>query len=104
MAARRRLPPMRLPKNRTSIEQAVADGLLRRSHAGLAARECAAGQQIGHRDIEANLPMQRDTIFRIASMSKPVTVAAAMALVDEGKLALSDPVSTWLPSWSRCGC
>ena len=53
--------------------------------------------EIGYRDVEAGLPMQRDTIFRIASMTKPVTVAAAMALVEEGKLALSDPVSRWLP-------
>jgi CubicO group peptidase (beta-lactamase class C family) len=53
--------------------------------------------EIGHRDVEAELPMQRDTIFRVASMTKPVTVAAAMALIEEGKLALSDPVSRWLP-------
>jgi CubicO group peptidase (beta-lactamase class C family) len=53
--------------------------------------------EIGHRDVETKLPMQRDTIFRIASMTKPVTVAAAMALGEEGKLALSDPVSRWLP-------
>jgi CubicO group peptidase (beta-lactamase class C family) len=53
--------------------------------------------EIGYRDIEAQLPMQRDTIFRIASMTKPVTVAAAMALVEEGALALTDPVARWLP-------
>ena len=41
--------------------------------------------------------MQRDTIVRIASMTKPVTVAAAMALAEEGKLALGDPVTRWLP-------
>jgi CubicO group peptidase (beta-lactamase class C family) len=41
--------------------------------------------------------MRRDTIFRIASMTKPVTVAAAMALAEEGKLTLTDPVSRWLP-------
>lgn len=89
---------MRLEENRTSIEQAVADGLL----SGAVTLVWQHGNvlqvnEIGHRDVEANLPMQRDTIFRIASMSKPVTVAAAMTLVDEGKLALSDPVSTWLP-------
>ena len=44
--------------------------------------------------------MQRDTMFRIASMTKPVTVAAAMTLVDEGKLALTDPVAKWLPELS----
>ncbi len=42
--------------------------------------------EIGYRDIDAGVPMQRDTLFRIASMNKPVTVAAAMSLVDEGKL------------------
>ena len=53
--------------------------------------------ELGHRDVDARLPMQRDTIFRIASMTKPVTVAAAMALIEEGKLALTDPVAQWLP-------
>jgi CubicO group peptidase (beta-lactamase class C family) len=42
-------------------------------------------------------PMQRDTIFRITSMTKPVTAAAAMILVEECKLRLDDPVDPWLP-------
>lgn len=89
---------MRLEENRASIEQAVDGGLL----AGAVTLVWKHGNvlqvnEIGYRDVAANLPMQRDTIFRIASMSKPVTVAAAMSLVDEGKLALSDPVGTWLP-------
>ena len=41
--------------------------------------------------------MQRDTLFRIASMTKPVTVAAMMSLVDEGKLTLKDPIARWAP-------
>jgi CubicO group peptidase (beta-lactamase class C family) len=53
--------------------------------------------EIGYRDVDAQLPMQRDTVFRIASMTKPVTVAAAMTLIEEGKLALGDPVARWLP-------
>jgi CubicO group peptidase (beta-lactamase class C family) len=53
--------------------------------------------EIGYRDVEAGLPMQRDTIFRVASMTKPVTVAAVMTLVDEGKLTLTDPVTRWMP-------
>ncbi len=52
---------------------------------------------IGHRDIEAGLPMTRDTLFRIASMTKPVTSIAVMMLVEEGKLKLTDPVTRWLP-------
>lgn len=42
-------------------------------------------------------PMRRDTIFRMASTSKPVTMAAAMVLLDECKLRLEDPVDQWLP-------
>ena len=42
-------------------------------------------------------PMQRDTIFRITSMTKPVTAVAAMILVEECKLRLGDPVDRWLP-------
>jgi len=53
--------------------------------------------EIGYRDVDAQLPMQADTLFRIASMTKPVTVAAAMSLVDEGKLALRDPIARWVP-------
>jgi CubicO group peptidase (beta-lactamase class C family) len=42
-------------------------------------------------------PMRRDTIFRITSMTKPVSAVAAMILVDECKLRLDDPVDRWLP-------
>ena len=52
---------------------------------------------VGQRDIAAGLPMQRDTLFRIASMTKPVTSVAVMMLVEEGKLKLDDPVTRWLP-------
>jgi len=56
--------------------------------------------EIGYRDVEAGQPMQRDTIFRIASMTKPITVAAAMSLIEEGQLALTDPVTRWLPEFT----
>jgi CubicO group peptidase (beta-lactamase class C family) len=42
-------------------------------------------------------PMRRDTIFRIASMTKPVTAVATMLLVEDGVIALDDPVERWLP-------
>lgn len=45
-------------------------------------------------------PMRRDTVFRIASMTKPVAAAATMVLVEAGVLALSDPVDRWLPELS----
>jgi CubicO group peptidase (beta-lactamase class C family) len=51
----------------------------------------------GMMDREKKKPMQRDTIFRIYSMTKPVTSVAAMMLYEEGKLKLDDPVSRHLP-------
>jgi CubicO group peptidase (beta-lactamase class C family) len=51
----------------------------------------------GWQDEEARLPMRPDTIFRIASMSKPVTSVAVMMLIEEGRLGLADPVERWLP-------
>ena len=55
---------------------------------------------VGHRDLEAKAPMQRDTLFRIASMTKPVTSVAALMLIEEGRLALEDPITKWLPEFS----
>jgi len=52
---------------------------------------------LGQRDIAKGLPMERDTLFRIASMTKPVTTVAAMQLVEEGKLKLDDPITKWIP-------
>jgi CubicO group peptidase (beta-lactamase class C family) len=46
-------------------------------------------------------PMRRDTIFRIASMTKPVTAVAAMILVEEAKLRLDEPVDRWLPELAK---
>jgi CubicO group peptidase (beta-lactamase class C family) len=56
---------------------------------------------IGRRDLEAGAPMTRDTLFRIASMTKPVTSIAAMMLLEEGKLRLEDPITGWLPEFSE---
>jgi len=55
----------------------------------------------GLRDVERTLPMQRSAIFGIASMSKPVTVALALQLLDEGKLCLADPISRWVPEFAQ---
>ena len=58
-------------------------------------------EAVGKRDIESNAPMQKDTIFRIASMSKAITSMATMILLEEGKLLLSDPVSKFIPSFAK---
>ena len=54
---------------------------------------------VGLQDIEKNTPMKADSIFRIASMSKPVTSVAIMMLYEEGKLFLNDPVSKFIPAF-----
>ncbi len=87
-----------LETNQASIREACDAGLL----AGAVTTVWQHGEvlqvnEIGYRDVDARLPMQRDTLFRIASMTKPVTVAAVMSLVDEGKLALKDPITRWAP-------
>ncbi len=56
-------------------------------------------ESVGRRDVEANLPMTPDTLFRIASMTKPITAIAVMILVDEGKLAIDNPVEKHLPAF-----
>jgi CubicO group peptidase (beta-lactamase class C family) len=58
-------------------------------------------ESAGKRDVEKGLPMEKDTIFRIASMTKAVTSVAAMILVEEGRLLLTDPVSKFLPAFRK---
>ncbi|MBA2282539.1 MAG: beta-lactamase family protein [Actinomycetota bacterium] len=52
----------------------------------------------GHRDVEAGLPVEHDTVFRIYSMTKPITSVAAMMLAEEGVFELKDPVCRFIPS------
>lgn len=55
----------------------------------------------GSMDLESNKPMARDTIFRLASMTKPVTAVAVMMLVEEGKIRFRDPVSRFIPEFKE---
>lgn len=59
--------------------------------------EIVQAEEIGWSDVEARTPMRADTLFRVASMSKPITSVAALMLVEEGKIALGDPISKWVP-------
>jgi CubicO group peptidase (beta-lactamase class C family) len=54
----------------------------------------------GDRDSEAGLPVKTDTIWRIYSMTKPITSVAAMMLYEEGALALTDPVAKFIPAFA----
>ncbi|MEV7967299.1 serine hydrolase domain-containing protein [Sphaerisporangium sp. NPDC088356] len=51
-------------------------------------------EAVGSVDVDGTSPMARNTIFRIASVSKPVIAAAVMSLVDDGRIALDDPISS----------
>ena len=56
---------------------------------------------IGFADLEARAPMQKDSIFCVASMTKPITATAVMILVDEAKLSLDDPVAKYIPAFAE---
>ena len=56
---------------------------------------------VGWRDVEAKLPIERSTLFRIASMTKPITSTAALMLLEEGRYTLDEPIARWAPEFSR---
>ena len=78
---------------RGHVERGDVAGLV----ALLARRDEVHAVAFGVQDLDTGTPMRRDTIFRIASMTKPVTAVAAMILVEECKLRLDDPLDRWLP-------
>ena len=57
----------------------------------------------GHMDLERAKPMQEDAIFRIYSMTKPITAVALMILVEDGLIGLDDDVHTYIPEWKNLG-
>ena len=62
--------------------------------------EVAEVNTIGLRDVQHKLPMERTTIFGVASMSKPVTVVVALMLAEQGKIKLEDPITKWAPEFA----
>ena len=87
----------RIPaKMKEFVDQGTAAGFvtLVARHGRLASLEA-----IGYQDREARIPMRADTLFRIASMTKPMTAAGVMILVDEARLSLLDPVEKYLPEF-----
>ncbi|SAL09229.1 serine hydrolase domain-containing protein [Caballeronia telluris] len=63
--------------------------------------EIAHADTLGWRDLDTQTPMTRDTLFRIASMTKPVTSVAALMLIEEGRLDFDSAVSKWLPELNK---
>lgn len=60
-------------------------------------------ESFGLRDVANQAPMTDDTIFRIASMTKPIATTAIMMLVEEGKLSLDDPIEKYVPEYTDIG-
>lgn len=94
------------PERLGEIEKAIAAAVEKRQIAGASALVLHDGKviyrtNVGRRDVEHNLSIENDTIFRIASMSKPSTSAAIMILVDDGKLSVDDPLSEFIPEFAE---
>jgi CubicO group peptidase (beta-lactamase class C family) len=92
----------RLAKIGETVRRYVADGRI----AGAVTYVARGGRVVhfeaaGKQDVERGVPMQKETIFRIASMSKAVTTVAALILMEEGKLLLTDPVSKYVPAFRK---
>jgi len=84
------------------MEQAVAN----RENAGCSLLVLKDGEEVlycqtGYADVEQKKPIDRDTIFQIFSMTKPITATAVMSLVEEGRLSLLEPVSAYLPGFQN---
>ncbi len=83
--------------NRYVSPQKIAGCNLRIIRRGITAHNLALGRM----DIERDKPMREDTIFRIYSMTKPITSIALMMLFEEGHFQLTDPVYKFIPSWRQ---
>jgi CubicO group peptidase (beta-lactamase class C family) len=83
------------------LEDTVNSGQLAGAAAGVWRDGTLRTVCAGWRDVESRLPTERNTIFRIASMTKPITSVAALMLVDEGRIALNDPIAEYAPEFSQ---
>ncbi|MFE2421173.1 serine hydrolase domain-containing protein [Streptomyces hokutonensis] len=83
------------------LRQRVDDGTVPGAVGLVARRDDIEVVAVGSADVEGTAPMARDSIFRIASITKPITAAALLTLVDEGRIGLDDPVAEWLPELAK---
>ncbi|MEU9455656.1 serine hydrolase domain-containing protein [Streptomyces sp. NPDC048277] len=85
----------------TALRRRVDDGTVPGAVGLLARGDDVEVVTVGAVDTGGSAPMARDSIFRIASITKPVTAAAVLLLVEEGRIGLADPVAKWLPELAR---
>src|ERR1700760_3096858 len=91
----------RLPRLDDNFRRYVDDGLLKGWLLTVSRHsQLAYTASYGQRDAEAGLPVEPDTLWRIYSMTKPITSVAAMMLYEEGAFELKDPVANWIPSFA----
>lgn len=92
----------RLGRIRTGMQRYVDSGMVPGVVTLVARRgRVVHFEAVGYRDVEAKAPMTTDTIFRIASMTKPIASVALMTLYEEGHFLLSDPISKFLPEFAN---
>jgi CubicO group peptidase (beta-lactamase class C family) len=92
----------RLARIRDALQADIAKGVVPGAVALVIRRgQIASLDALGYRDSEAGAVMKSDTIFRIASMTKPFTSVAAMMLAEEGRLPIADPVSRYIPEFAN---
>jgi CubicO group peptidase (beta-lactamase class C family) len=96
------MSPERLGRISSMLKKEIADGKLPGAVVVVARKgKIIYSDAIGFQDKGANRPMNLDSIFRIDSMTKPLVSVAAMMLVEEGKMQLTDPVSKFLPQLAK---
>ena len=89
--------PARLERLRVALRRHIESGALPGFVAAVHHRGREHVDAIGTQAFGGDAPMSRNTIFRLASMTKPITAVAAMILVEECRVRLDDPVDEWLP-------
>ena len=94
------LDPGRLKLIRPKMQEFVDQGDLAGAVTLVGRHDGAASlEAVGYRDLDEKIPMQTDSLFRIASMTKPITAIAVMILAEEKKLSVDDPVEKYLPEF-----
>ena len=95
------LDPKRLARIETHFARYVDDGRLPGWHVAVTrCGQVAYSATYGRRDVASGAPVEADTLWRIYSMTKPVTSVAAMMLWEEGHFELTDEISRWLPAFA----
>jgi CubicO group peptidase (beta-lactamase class C family) len=86
-----------MSKLRDILQSHVSDGSVPGAVGLIARGDRVEVEAAGSADVDGTSPMARDSIFRVASITKPIIAAAVMMLVEDGRIALEDPVGQWLP-------